>query len=430
MASLRRVSTRGRNGWQLRFSLNKLRKVIWLPAIDEAAAVTWRQHVEHLVTTHGNSLPARTTSLWIASLSRGDQQKLAGVGLIEAISAPESSNPTAPASLKSFLNWYISRRNAKPATVAKWNQARDSLVKHFGDNRRVDSITIADAEAWREWLSKSGNNREGKRDAEDRRTDLGDNTVRRRTGIARQFFSYAIKAKLITENPFDGLPASVHGNQSRQFFVSMTLFKKVIAHCPSLEWEAVIALSRIGGVRCPSETLRLRWEDIDFANGRMRIYASKTEHHKDGGIRDCPLFTDLRPYLEQLAELAKCRGAKPTDPVIANLRGSESFLRAGMLRILKKAGVAPWPKIFHNLRASRETELLDDFPIKDVCSWIGNSQAVAMKHYAMRREDSFARANGTLEMRGHNGSHKEWQSQATPGNKTEAETAREEAKTQ
>lgn len=46
------------------------------------------------------------------------------------------------------------------------------------------------------------------------------------------------------------------------------------------------------------------------------------------------------------------------------------------------------------LRASRETELLDEFPIKDVCTWIGNSQVIAMKHYAMMRESSFARAAG------------------------------------
>ncbi len=211
------------------------------------------------------------------------------------------------------------------------------------------------------------------------------------------------------------MPTSVHGNEARQTFITMDVFKRVIEACPSVEWEVIIALSRIGGLRCPSETLRLRWEDVDFANGRIRIHASKTEHHKDGGIRDCPMFPDLRPYLEELAELAKCRGAKLTDPVIANLRGSEAYLRTGLMKILKKAGIMAWPKIFHNLRASRETELLDDFPIKDVCAWIGNSQAVAMKHYAMRREDSFARANGTLEMRGHNGGHTERQLEAVSG---------------
>jgi integrase len=417
MASLRQINSRGRNGWQLRFSMDKQRKVIWLPTIDEHAATTWKLHVEQLVTSHGRSLPPRQTGVWVASLRLDDQQKLATVGLIAPITKPVTTEKSsAPGTLKAFINWYISRRNVKPATVSKWDQTRDCLTKHFGDERELASITVADAEAWREWLAKSGNNREGKSKSEKRRMDLGDNTVRRRTGIARQFFNYAIKARLIAENPFVGLPATVHGNETRQMFVEWSVFNQVIESCPSVEWEAIVALSRIGGLRCPSEVLRLKWEDIDFASGRIRIHSTKTEHHKDGGIRDCPLFPELRVYLEQLAELAKCRGAKPADYVIANLRGSEAYLRSGLLRILKKAGVTPWPKIFHNMRASRETELLDDYPIKDVCSWIGNSQAVAMKHYAMKRLDSFSRANGTLPMRSHQGGHEERQLEASAGN--------------
>ncbi len=44
------------------------------------------------------------------------------------------------------------------------------------------------------------------------------------------------------------------------------------------------------------------------------------------------------------------------------------------------------------MRATRQTELLAQFPAKDVCEWLGNSQAVAMKHYAMPTDDSFQRA--------------------------------------
>ena len=47
------------------------------------------------------------------------------------------------------------------------------------------------------------------------------------------------------------------------------------------------------------------------------------------------------------------------------------------------SGLEPWPKLFHNLRASRETELMRDYDLATVCKWIGNSPAVAAKHYAM-----------------------------------------------
>lgn len=63
-------------------------------------------------------------------------------------------------------------------------------------------------------------------------------------------------------------------------------------------------------------------------------------------------------------------------------------------RILKKAGVPVYPKPLQDLRASRETELLDEFPLTDVCSWIGNSPNVAREHYAMTCQESFDRAVG------------------------------------
>jgi hypothetical protein len=54
--------------------------------------------------------------------------------------------------------------------------------------------------------------------------------------------------------------------------------------------------------------------------------------------------------------------------------------------------IKAWPKLYQNLRATRQTELLAQFPAKDVCDWLGNSQAVAMKHYAMPTDDSLQRA--------------------------------------
>jgi hypothetical protein len=41
----------------------------------------------------------------------------------------------------------------------------------------------------------------------------------------------------------------------------------------------------------------------------------------------------------------------------------------------------PWPKLFQNLRATRETDLAEKHPMHVVCAWTGNSQTVAAKHY-------------------------------------------------
>jgi hypothetical protein len=74
--------------------------------------------------------------------------------------------------------------------------------------------------------------------------------------------------------------------------------------------------------------------------------------------------------------------------------GNQLSIASQFLRILEAAKIPAWPKLFHNLRASRETELADEFPIHVVCGWIGNSPDVARKHSFTVTDDHFARAAG------------------------------------
>jgi hypothetical protein len=78
--------------------------------------------------------------------------------------------------------------------------------------------------------------------------------------------------------------------------------------------------------------------------------------------------------------------------VITRWRSQNANLRTQLERIIKKAGLTPWPKLFQNLRSTRETELACEHPIHVVCGWIGNSQAVAAKHYLQITDADFDRA--------------------------------------
>ena len=51
-----------------------------------------------------------------------------------------------------------------------------------------------------------------------------------------------------------------------------------------------------------------------------------------------------------------------------------------------------WPKLFQNLRATRETELAETFPLHVVCAWLGNSRPVAIKHYLQVTDEHFRKA--------------------------------------
>ena len=79
--------------------------------------------------------------------------------------------------------------------------------------------------------------------------------------------------------------------------------------------------------------------------------------------------------------------------VITTCRNSNINLRSRMLDIIWAAGLKEWPKLFQNLRSSRETELAEEFPPHVVCQWIGNSQPVAAKHYLQVTDEHFQQAS-------------------------------------
>jgi len=180
--------------------------------------------------------------------------------------------------------------------------------------------------------------------------------------------------------------------------------------CPDAQWRLPFALSRFGGLRRQSEHLGLRWGDIDWERGRFTVHSPKTEHHEGGESRQVPLFPELRPYLEAAFEQAE----PGTEWVITRYRNNNANLRTQFERIIRRAGVTPWPKLFQNLRSTRETELAQSYPIHVVCAWLGNSQRVAQKHYLQVTDADFDRAAGGGAESGALGHEKAAQNQAQP----------------
>ena len=66
-----------------------------------------------------------------------------------------------------------------------------------------------------------------------------------------------------------------------------------------------------------------------------------------------------------------------------------------MTRILKPAEIKVWPKLFQNPRSRRKSELMKVHGVEVACEWIGNTPAVAVKHYLQITDEDIARANGT-----------------------------------
>src|SRR5262249_8369862 len=67
-------------------------------------------------------------------------------------------------------------------------------------------------------------------------------------------------------------------------------------------------------------------------------------------------------------------------------------LRTQFERIIRRAGVDPWTRLWHSLRASCESDLAQSFPLATVTKWMGNTPSIALRHYVDPTETAFERA--------------------------------------
>ncbi len=237
----------------------------------------------------------------------------------------------------------------------------------------MTEVTEAAAEAWRRVLLAKG---------------LVENSARKHIAVAKLFFAAAVSDRLTTSNPFGGLKAAIMPNIARFHFVGADDARLVLESCPDQEWRVIFALARWGGLRTPSETLAVEWRHIDWHNGRVTVPSPKTAHHAGGESRVIPLFPELREELSDLFDIAE---AGPSY-VITRYRRTNQNLRTQLTRIVTQAGLPMWPKPFQNLRSTRETELAETYPIHCVTAWLGNTEAVAARHYLQVTSDHFQRA--------------------------------------
>lgn len=85
----------------------------------------------------------------------------------------------------------------------------------------------------------------------------------------------------------------------------------------------------------------------------MSIPEPKGEHHEGRGIRSCPIFPELRPNLDEAFEIFGDKSeyvvAAPQYRAAANtaMGWKNANLRSEMTRLLRRAGVSGWPRLFH-----------------------------------------------------------------------------------
>ncbi len=366
MASVVSERHGGRTRYRIQFrDGNKRRRSIRLSGLTRKAAESIRSRVETLNACRIAGQPLDTaTSRWVADLGDDLHEKLAAAGLFE---------PRQRATLGGFIDGYIrSRSEAAANTIRNWRDSRRKLTDFLGVDRDLRTITPGDADDWRQSLVDA---------------KYSESTISKAVKHAKQFMKAAVRKGYATSNPFRELKASGEHNESRKQFVDHKTIRRVLEACPDLEWRLIIALARYGGLRCPSEVLDLEWQHIDWQSNRFSVTSRKTKR-QGKPFRTVPMFPELRPFLDAAFEQAD-EGSRY---VVTRYRHKNANLRTQLLRIIRKAGVEPWDRLFQNLRASRETELANNFPLHVVTAWLGNTPKVATDHYLQVTDDHYTQA--------------------------------------
>jgi integrase len=366
----------------LYFDENRKRRVLYIGKVSERDAEGVQRRVESMLAARilGNAID-RDDARWLSE-SPTIREKLERLDLIPS---GKLQIDRRCMSMEEFLDDYIERHGAsrKPATVAVWKQVVANLKEFMPEGIRINQITAGHAKEFHEKLKARG---------------MATTTIHKRIQFARQFMHDAVDWKIIDENPFCKVKtqkSSVKVNE----FVPREVVDKLMKKANPV-WQVILGLSRYGGLRTPSETLSLRWDDIDWELNRMSIPEPKVEHHEGRGIRSCPIFPELRPILDEAFEIFGDKSdyvvAAPQYRAAANtaMGWKKSNLRTELTRLLRRAGVSGWTRLFHSMRASRQTELQREFPLHVVCSWLGNSPRIAQQSYLLVTEDDFSRAAG------------------------------------
>ncbi len=347
--------------------LDGKRRTLRLGKASKSVAARIAGHVENIVTAELRRQPIeRDTAAWLGDLPETFYGKLVAVGLVSQRNVERADG------LGKFLDDYLAKRtDLKGGTRVFISHTIRNLKAFFGADTPLASITTGDADDFGRYLVKE---------------KLSPATVNRRLGLAKSLFRVAVRHKLIVENPFMDAKTANKTNPERQRFIDRETITKIIDAAPSAEWRMLIALARFGGVRVPSEAVTLKWEDIDFVEGRITVYSPKTEHHAGKGTRQIPLFPELLLYLEDLRELAEVGAVyvftKLRRDAAQHATGWKAVnLRSQFTKIIKRAGLTPWPRLWVNLRSSCETELVQRFPAHVTAAWLGHTPDIAQKHY-------------------------------------------------
>ena len=320
-------------------------------------------------------------SKWIAETASPElREKLSKVGLIKL---PERH--TCKELWDAFLQAKkkdVEEEALKESTLQTYLHTERRFFAFFDERTMISELTKEQMLRWKEFLRKEvPRKHSGIR-------GLKTSTIAGAMTKAKAVFNWAVDSKWLKKSPLNGVERGSFRNKKNDRFIRLEDYVRLLNACPCYDWVTIIALARIGGLRAPSEVLRLKWSDINWDEGYLTVTSVKTERYGKG-TRQVPLFPELREILDSHPN----RNNSDSVFVISRYRDPEQTnLGTQFARIAKAAGLDKIPRPFDNMRASRSTELFSQYgPIAEA-EWLGHSPKTAIEAYLQIRPEDIQRA--------------------------------------
>ncbi|MCX7385996.1 MAG: phage integrase SAM-like domain-containing protein, partial [Planctomycetales bacterium] len=293
------INDKTKNSYIIRLSekesLTGKRAKIFCGTLDKKQVQQVQLHVEHLISAKqsGTAIPTNTAN-WLGDLKGPLRKRLESLQLI----IPEKTQ-TAITVVEYMEQVIANRVGKKPNTIRIYNRSLYFVKQFFGDCRLME-VTVSQAEKFKVFLLTPKRLDGGK--------TLCENTARKMLDKLKTVFNDAIKDELLTKNPFKGIASNVTGNAKRERFIEQATIEQVIEAAPDDEFAFIIALSRYGGLRTPSEFSLLKHGDFKLREegSYFEVLAPKTEYCKPEP-RIIPVFPELLPYVKKLVSTSKAK---------------------------------------------------------------------------------------------------------------------------
>ncbi|MGC6448540.1 MAG: tyrosine-type recombinase/integrase [Rubripirellula sp.] len=333
------------------------RRTIYLGRVSKRDAQTIKINVEQLQSSRVAGVAiAPMQALWLSEITGSKlHDRLVELGL-----ADQAQRASEDITLVDFWSEYIdSQHMAEQTSYLYANTLRD-ISGFFGAEKLIKDITSDDVRKLRSWFQKRGQ---------------AEATWRKKLSRLKTILGAAIKQGVISGNNPVEMPTSAYANKAKRVFIESETIEAVLPEA-SQSLKTVLILCRYGGFRL-NEALQFRLEWVDWKNHSMTVHSKKTPP-----IRKCPLFPVVRDHLKSLS--------RKKGIAAAGYEGkTDALARKELGVLLDKKEIARWPRLFQQLRSSRLSELLQDYDLASVASWLGNSPKVAAEFYLTERQSAF-----------------------------------------